>query len=284
MSKIPFVVAESMKNAGVSFEDIDGFAVTYGPGLAGSLIVGVSYAKALALSNNKKFIGINHLEAHLLTPFLEYQDFDFPFIGIVVSGGHTNIYLAKSFGNYKLVGSTRDDAAGEAFDKIAKMLGLPYPGGPELSKAAKQGVEGKIVFPQAVLKDHSMDFSFSGLKTAVLQFVQKNKDKIDAGEITVGDIAAAAQKAIVRALVNKLKKVQAANKITRIAVTGGVAANTMLKNEIVKMAEERNIKAFVPSPILCTDNAGMIAYVGWRYLKEGKGSAYDIEAEPALKL
>lgn len=284
LNKLPVVVDECLKKAKIGFEKIDAIAATYGPGLAGGLIVGLSYAKGLAYSLKKKFIGVNHLEAHLLSPFLENKKFDFPFLGLVVSGGHTNAYLAGSFGNYRLIGSTRDDAAGEAFDKAAKMLGLPYPGGPALSKAAKLGDPKKTVFPQAHMKDKSFDFSFSGIKTSVLYYIQRNKAKIDSGEVTVQDIAAAFQKSITRAIANKMRRIYAEYKVKRIAITGGVAANAVLKMEIEKFAAEKNIEVFVPSMALCTDNAAMVAYTGWEYLKRGKTSPLDIEAEPDLKV
>ena len=284
LDKLQFVVDESLKKANLSLNDIDVISATYGPGLAGSLIVGLSYAKSLAFALNKKFIGINHLEAHLLSPFLEYDNIKFPFIGLVVSGGHTNLYLAQEFGKYKLIGSTRDDAAGEAFDKVAKMLNLPYPGGPSISNEAIKGDAKKIVFPQAYMKDESFDFSFSGIKTSVLYFLQKNKAKIENGEITVSDIAAAFQKAAVRAIVNKIRRIYKKYRIKNIAITGGVAANSYLKEEIKRLDEERNLNVFIPSPILCTDNGAMIAYAGYEYAKHNKYSELDLDIIPDLKL
>lgn len=284
LDKLQFVVDESLKKSKLSLNDIDIIAATYGPGLAGSLIVGLSYAKALAFALNKKFVGINHLEAHLLSPFLEYNDIKFPFIGLVVSGGHTNVYLAEEFGKYTLIGNTRDDAAGEAFDKVAKMLNLPYPGGPSIAKMALNGRAEKIVFPQAYMKDESFDFSFSGIKTSVLYFLKKNKIEIEKGQITVSDIAAAFQKAAIRAIVNKIRRIYKKYKVKNIAVTGGVAANDYLKEEIKKLAEERNLNVFIPSPILCTDNGAMIAYVGYEYAKHNKFSDLDLDILPDLKL
>ena len=193
MSKLPVVVEEAVEKAGITFKDLDGVAVTYAPGLAGGLIVGLSYAKALATALNIRLIGVNHIEAHLISPFIEFQDMVYPYLGLVISGGHTNAYVVKGFADYSLIGSTRDDAAGEAFDKAAKMLGLPYPGGPEISKAALKGDASKIIFPQAQMKDKSHDFSFSGIKTAVLYYVQRNKALIEKGEVTVSDMAAAFQ-------------------------------------------------------------------------------------------
>ncbi len=284
LNQIPFVIGECIKNANIKLNQIDGIAVTYGPGLAGSLIVGLSYGKALAYALKKKFIGVNHLEAHLLSPFIEYDRFDFPFIGLVVSGGHTNVYIAEEFGKYKIIGSTRDDAAGEAFDKIAKLLGLPYPGGPAISKAAKEGNPKKIVFPQAQMKDKSFDFSFSGIKTSVLYFLKENENKIKSGEITVQDIAAAFQKATIRAIVNKIKRIYKKYKIKNIAITGGVAANSYLKEEISLFAKEKNLDIFIPSPVLCTDNGAMVAYVGYLYMKQNKFSQWNLDIVPELKL
>jgi N6-L-threonylcarbamoyladenine synthase len=284
LNKLPVVVDDALAKAGLAMKDIDGIAVTYGPGLAGGLIVGLSYAKGLAMALEKKFIGINHLEAHLLSPFLEHPDFDFPFIGIVVSGGHTNIYIAKEFGIYELIGSTRDDAAGEAFDKAAKMMGLPYPGGPEISKAALKGDAKKIVFPQAQMKDDSFDFSFSGIKTSVLYYLQRNKKKIEEGEISINDVAAAFQKSVTRAITNKLRRVQEKYGIERVCISGGVAANTYLKEELSKLGKEKKLKVYWPTPILCTDNGAMIAYVGERYLSRNIESSFDLEIDPTLKI
>jgi N6-L-threonylcarbamoyladenine synthase len=284
LNKLPLVVDECLKKAKKQFDDIDAIAVTYGPGLAGGLIVGLSYAKALAFVLKKKFIGINHLEAHLLSPFLESDEIKFPYLGLVVSGGHTNVYLAGEFGKYTLIGETRDDAAGEAFDKAAKMLGLTYPGGPAIAKAAEKGDAKKITFPQAQMKDKSHDFSFSGIKTSVLYYIERNKARLANGEITVEDIAAAFQKSITRAIANKMRRIYGDYKIQSIAITGGVAANSYLKNEIEKFAAAKGIKVFVPSMKLCTDNAAMIAYAGWERLKRGIVSEMDLEAEPDLKI
>jgi N6-L-threonylcarbamoyladenine synthase len=282
--KLPSVVDEALNKAGISFNYIDSVAVTYGPGLVGSLIVGICYAKGLAFGLKKKLIGINHLEAHLLSPFLEFGDFDFPFLGLVVSGGHTNIYMAEKFGKYKLLGATRDDAAGEAFDKVAKLLNLTYPGGPAISEAAKYGDAKKIIFPQSQMKDKSYDFSFSGLKTSVLYFIKKNKDEIKKGKITINDIAASFQKTVSRTIVNKIKRIYIEFKPQRIALTGGVAANAYLREELIKFGKEKNIKVYVPAMSLCTDNAAMVAYVGWLKAKTGIYSDFDLEADPGLKL
>lgn len=281
LSKLPAVIDGALKKAKIKMKDIGSIAVTYGPGLAGSLIVGLSYAKALAYSLKINYIGVNHLEAHLLSPFLEYDDFDFPFIGMVVSGGHTNIYVAKALGEYELIGSTRDDAAGEAFDKVAKMLGLEYPGGPSISKAALRGNAEKIVFPQAFMKDKSFDFSFSGVKTSVLYYIDRNREKIKKGEITANDIAAAFQKAVVRTLVNKIKRVYKIYRMNKIALTGGVAANKFLKDEINNFVKDRDVKVYIPSPVLCTDNAAMVGYTGYLYLRLKKKSGFDLKQSPA---
>jgi len=284
LNRLPAVVDEALSKAGAGLKEIGGIAVTYGPGLAGPLIVGVSYAKALAYASGKKFTGVNHLEGHLLSPFLENKDFKFPFAGIVVSGGHTNIYIAKDFGSYDLMASTRDDAAGEAFDKAAKMLGLPYPGGPEVSKAALKGNDKKIVFPQAQMKDNSMDFSFSGLKTSVLYYIQRNQGKIKSGQVTIEDIAAAFQKTIIRTIVKKTSRVLKDSGIKTLAITGGVAANISLKEELKKFAMERKIGFYAPSNLLCTDNGAMIAYVGYERIKRGLLSGMNLEAQPDLKI
>ncbi len=284
LNKLPAVVDEALEKASKKIEDVDAVAVTYGPGLAGSLIVGVSYAKALAFALGKKLIGVNHLEAHLLSPFIEHPEIKFPFLGIVVSGGHTNIYMAKDFGDYELIASTRDDAAGEAFDKVAKMLNLPYPGGPSVSKAALKGDAKKIVFPQAQMKDGSEDFSFSGLKTSVLYYIKNNEQAIKNGEVSVEDIAAAFQKTIVRTIRNKVRRINEETPFKTLVLTGGVAANTYLKEELSAFCAEKNIGFYVPSFMLCTDNGGMIAYAGMVKYKAGQFSGFDLEAEPELKI
>jgi N6-L-threonylcarbamoyladenine synthase len=282
MSKLPLVVEEAIDKAGITFKVLDGVAVTYAPGLAGGLIVGLSYAKALSIALKIKLIGVNHIEAHLLSPFIEFRDISFPYLGLVISGGHTNVYAANAFGDYELIGSTRDDAAGEAFDKAAKMLGLPYPGGPAISKAAMTGDSSKIIFPQAQMKDKSHDFSFSGIKTAVLYYIQRNKAAIDKGDVTVNDIAAAFQKSIVRSISNKMRRIYEEYKIKSIAISGGVAANAHLKGELERFARDNNMRFYVPSMKLCTDNGAMIAYTGWQYLKNGVSSSMDLEIQPEL--
>jgi len=284
LNKLPAVVDAALEKASKKLEDIDAIAVTYGPGLAGSLIVGVSYAKALAFASGKKLIGVNHLEAHLLSPFIENPNLQFPFLGIVVSGGHTNLYMAKGFGDYELIASTRDDAAGEAFDKVAKMLGLPYPGGPSVSKAALKGDAKKIVFPQAQMKDGSGDFSFSGLKTSVLYYIKNNEESIKNGEVSVEDIAAAFQKTIVRTIRNKVKRIHETMPFNTLVLTGGVAANSYLKEELAQFCSDKKINFHVPSFLLCTDNGGMIAYAGMVKLRSGQVSGFDLEAEPELKI
>jgi len=282
LARLPLVIDGALDKAGIKMRDLGGVAVTYGPGLAGALIVGLSYAKSISFSLGIPLIGVNHLEAHLLSPFIEFKDMSFPYLGLVISGGHTNLYMANGFGDYKLLGSTRDDAAGEAFDKAAKMLGLPYPGGPSISKAALKGDASKIIFPQAQMKDKSHDFSFSGIKTAVLYYIERNKSKLDSGGITVNDVAAAFQKAVVRSISNKLRRIYSEYNIGAVAISGGVAANNYLQEEVKKFTDERKIRFYTPSMRLCTDNAAMIGYTGYQYLKRGAFSGIDIEADPEL--
>ncbi len=284
LAKLPLVIDEAIKKAGIIYKDINVIAVTYGPGLVGSLIVGISYAKGMAFGLKNKLIGINHLEAHLLSPFLEYDDFSFPFLGIVVSGGHTNIYLAEKPQRYKLLGETRDDAAGEAFDKVAKLLNLEYPGGPSISSAAQKGDAKKIVFPQSQMKDKSYDFSFSGLKTSVLYYLANHKSDIKQGKVTINDIAAGFQKTVGRTIVNKIKRIYREYKPGKIALTGGVAANSYLRQELQEFGDEKKIKIYIPSISLCTDNAAMVAYAGWLKAKSDFFSDFDLEADPGLKL
>lgn len=251
------VIRESLLQARMTLADVEGIAVTRGPGLIGSLLVGVNAAKAIAYSRSLPLVGINHLEGHVLAPYLEHA-IPFPAITLVVSGGHTNLYLVRGPGEYALLGKTRDDAAGEAYDKVAKLLGLGYPGGTVIDMLSKSGNPDAIVFPRPMLRDSSFDFSFSGLKTAVLYYI-KNNFSGTVPDSALPDIAAGFQAAVVEILVEKTMLAAVRHNAAAITIAGGVAANSRLREKITGRGLQEKIPVFVPSIILCTDNAAMIA-------------------------
>ncbi|HQE05529.1 MAG: tRNA (adenosine(37)-N6)-threonylcarbamoyltransferase complex transferase subunit TsaD [Tepidanaerobacteraceae bacterium] len=263
LEAISHVTQMALEEASIGFDDVDLVAVTQGPGLIGALLVGVSYAKGLAYALNKPLIGVNHIEGHIFANFLE-NDFTPPFLCLVVSGGHSHLVYVKDYGDYEVMGRTVDDAAGEAFDKVARALGLGYPGGPLIDKAAKEGNETAISFPIAQLKNGELNFSFSGIKTAVLNYLNHQRQK--GLSIIIEDVAASFQKAVVDALVENTLKAAKVKKVKTIAVAGGVAANSRLRQELTeRAASEFDVK--FPPMILCTDNAAMIACTGYyRYL------------------
>jgi N6-L-threonylcarbamoyladenine synthase len=261
--------------------DVDGLAVTYGPGLVGSLLVGCSAAKAMAYACRRPLVGVNHLEGHICAAFLEGDPPDFPFLALVVSGGHTALYLAREPRRYERIGQTRDDAAGEAFDKVAKLLGLPFPGGPAIERTARAGDPRAIVFPTANMSDGAPDFSFSGIKTAVSLHVRR-AGALDAAR--VADIAASFQATAVKMLVRKTVKAARRAGVRRLVLTGGVAANTALREALEGECRERGWVLHVPSRALCTDNAAMIAAAGHGRLEAGERAPLSLNAVPDLAL
>jgi N6-L-threonylcarbamoyladenine synthase len=270
------VVSEAMNKAKLKFNDISAIAVTNGPGLIGSLLVGVCFAKAISLVNNIPMVAVNHLEGHICSIFLEAVP-DFPFIALVVSGGHTSIYKVEGFGLYIEIGRTRDDAAGEAYDKVAKLLGFYYPGGPIIDAIASEGNPQSIAFPKANLKG-SFDFSFSGLKTAVLNHIRKYP------ESKKEDIAASFQSAVIEVLIDKTIDVVKAESINRVVLSGGVSANSALRNIMAKNAIPAGIELFLPSLHLCTDNAAMIASAGYYLYKKGDRADFSLNPKGYLPL
>ncbi len=261
---------------------IDGIAVTSGPGLVGALLVGVQVAKALALAWDKPLVGVNHLEGHLLAAFLGETPPAFPFLGLVVSGGHTSLYVARGFGDYQLLGQTRDDAAGEAFDKGAKLLGLPYPGGVAIDRLARDGDRKAVRFPRAIVKGAELDFSFSGLKTALLHHVRQHG--VPQGP-ALADLCASYQEAIVGALVQKAFRAARRLQLPRVVLAGGVAANSRLRAAALeKAAEYEDLQVIVPAVRLCTDNAAMIAVAGTHALARGQRAGAALNADPAWRL
>ena len=282
MKTIVPVVKSALDEANVQLKKIDGMAVTYGPGLVGSLLIGLSFAKALSYSLRIPLIGINHIEGHIFANFLEDSHLEPPLVCLVVSGGHSNLIYVADRGEYELLGRTRDDAAGEAFDKVAKVLDLGYPGGPIIDRTSKKGKPDFVRFPRAYLEEGSFDFSFSGLKTAVAIYVSKlSKEKLGTHRI---DIAASFQEAIVDVLVEKGIKSALLKKVKNIALAGGVARNSRLRERFQKEAAKHNLDVFYPSPILCTDNAAMIASAGDFRLSRGERSSFDLNAIPYAKL
>jgi len=275
-------VRSAMKEAQIEWKEIQGVAVTYGPGLVGSLLIGLSFAKAFSYSLRIPFIGINHIEGHIFANFLEHPHLEPPFICLVISGGHSNLIYVKDRGKYELMGRTRDDAAGEAFDKVAKVLDLGYPGGPIIDELSKEGKPDFVKFPRAYLEEESFDFSFSGLKTAVAIYVSKlPAEKLRKHRI---DIATSFQEAIVDVLVEKGVKASLLKRVKSIALAGGVARNSRLRERLEIEASKYDLKVFYPSPILCTDNAAMIAAAGDFHLSKGERSNLDLNAIPYAKL
>jgi len=279
------IVTETLERANVTLEEIDGIAVTQGPGLVGSLLVGLSFAKSVAFASGLPFVGVNHVEAHLAAIFLENKPPRFPFIGLVVSGGHTSLYRMDGFGKYTRLGQTRDDAAGEAFDKVAKLLGLGYPGGPIIDELSRTGNPKAIRFPRPVLSKNSLDFSFSGLKTAVVNYVKAHPPSPRGyPEDLIRDIVSSFQEAVVEVLLKKIVQAAQDQKLRRIVLSGGVAANQRLRQKIKEEAFERKLNVYLPSPSFCTDNAAMVGVVGYEYLKRGIRSPYSLNAFSNLPL
>jgi len=279
------IVTEALDAAGVALTEIDGIAVTQGPGLVGSLLVGLSFAKSLSFATGIPLIGINHIEGHLSAIFLEEKPPRFPYVGLVVSGGHTSLFRVDGFGKCRRLGQTRDDAAGEAFDKTAKLLGLGYPGGPIIDELSKRGDPKAIQFPRAFLSRDSLDFSFSGLKTSVVNYVKSHPEPLGGyPEDLINDIAASFQEAVVEILIRKT--LQAAHQVglKRMVLSGGVAANHRLRERMKQEALEKKVKVYLPSPIFCTDNAAMIGVVGYEYLKRGVRSPLGLNAFANLPL
>jgi len=271
------VIARTIVEAGIDEERIDAVACTVGPGLIGALLVGVSAAKALALAWDVPFVGVNHMEAHLYAASLEDPTLEFPLLVMLVSGGHTMLVDMQGHGRYRLVGQTIDDAAGEAFDKVARFLDLGYPGGPAIDAAALVGDPDAIRFPRPMMDD-GYDFSFSGLKTSVMNYVRKHPD------VSSEDVAASFQAAVVDVLVNKARRAAAEIGATGIVLGGGVAANSLLREQVLDACERDGIQGFLPSRSMCTDNAAMIAAAGWHRLRSDGPTPLDVGATPNLRL
>ena len=279
---IDSVIDEALEKANVTLDDIDAVAVTYGPGLVGALLVGLSEAKALAYAAKKPLIGVHHIKGHICANLIEHKDLEPPFVCLVTSGGHSHIVSMKDYTDFDIIAGTRDDAAGEAFDKIARVIGLGYPGGPKIDALAKQGNENAIEFPRVSFKDGNLDFSFSGVKTAVINYIHNEQQK--GREINNADVAASFQAAVVDVLCEHTIKAAMRQNSDIIAIAGGVAANSSLRTQMKSRAAKHGIEVLYPSPVLCTDNAAMIACCGYFEYLKGNVSDLSLNAAPALKL
>lgn len=276
------VIRKALEDAGVTLDDIDAIGVTYGPGLVGALLVGVAEAKAIAFAKNKPLVGVHHIEGHISANYVENKELEPPFVALVVSGGHTHLVKVNDYGEYEIVGRTRDDAAGEAFDKVARAIGLGYPGGPKIDKLAKEGNPDAIEFPRAHVDDAPYDFSFSGIKSAVLNYI--NSANMQGREINRADVAASFQKAVVDALVSRAVRLAKECGMDKLAIAGGVASNSALRAAIQEESTKNNIRFYSPSPVLCTDNAAMIGAAAYYEYIKGVRHGYDLNAVPNLKL
>lgn len=282
IEKINQVIEEALCEADCSLDDIDAIGVTYGPGLVGALLVGVAEAKAIAYARNLPLIGVHHIEGHISANYIENKELEPPFLCLIVSGGHTHLVCVEGYGKYRILGKTKDDAAGEAFDKVARAIDLGYPGGPKIDKLAKEGNPDAIDFPRAHVGDSVYDFSFSGVKSAVLNYI--NGCKMKQAEYNRADIAASFQKAVTDVLVDHAMAGVENYGLKKLAIAGGVASNSALRAAMRKACEERDIEFYYPSPILCTDNAAMIGAAAFYDYQNGIRSGWDLNAVPNLKL
>ena len=282
IEKINQVITQALEDADTTLEEIDAIGVTYGPGLVGALLVGVAEAKAIAYAAKKPLVGVHHIEGHICANYIENKELEPPFLCLVASGGHTHLVKVADYGKYEIIGRTRDDAAGEAFDKVARAIGLGYPGGPKIEKKAKEGNDKAIVFPKAKVAENPYDFSFSGLKSAVLKYI--NGCKMKRQEINEADIAASFQKAVIDVLVEHAVHAAKEYRIDKFAIAGGVASNQTLREAMEKACKERGIQFYHPSPIFCTDNAAMIGSAAYYEYLQGRRDGWDLNAVPNLKL
>ena len=282
VENINYVIQEALDTAQMTLDDMDAIAVTYGPGLVGALLVGVAEAKAISYAKHLPLIGVHHIEGHISANYIENKDLEPPYICLVVSGGHSHPVKVLDYGEYQVLGRTRDDAAGEAFDKVARAIGLGYPGGPKIDKAAKEGNPQAISFPRASIADHPYDFSFSGLKSAVLNYL--NQCEMKGESYNQADVAASFQQAVVDVLTDHAMMAMQESGMKKLAIAGGVASNTALRKAMQEKCAANGITFYSPSPILCTDNAAMIGAAGYYEYLKGVRSGLDLNAVPNLKL
>ena len=282
IEKINQVIEEALEEAEVTLDDLGAVGVTYGPGLVGALLVGVAEAKAISYAKKLPLVGVHHIEGHVSANYIEHPDLEPPFMCLIVSGGHTHLVIVKDYGEFEILGRTRDDAAGEAFDKVARAIGLGYPGGPKIDKLAKEGNAEAIQFPKAKLESGPYDFSFSGVKSAVLNYI--NKCKMQGEEFDRADLAASFQKAVVDTLVEKAVKAAKEYHMDKLAIAGGVASNSALRGAMENACKKESIQFYYPSPIFCTDNAAMIGVAAYYEYQKGTRHGLDLNAVPNLKL
>lgn len=282
IEKINQVIEEALTSANVSLQEIDAIGVTYGPGLVGALLVGVAEAKALSFATKKPLVGVHHIEGHVSANYIENKELEPPFLCLIVSGGHTHLVLVKDYGKYEIIGRTRDDAAGEAFDKVARAIGLGYPGGPKIDKLSKEGNQEAITFPRAQIEGAPYDFSFSGLKSAVLNHI--NYCDMKNIELNRADVAASFQEAVIDVLVSKTIMAAKEHGMKKIAIAGGVAANSSLREAMKAACEENGLSFYYPSAIYCTDNAAMIGVAAYYEFCKGTRHGLDLNAIPNLKI
>lgn len=282
IEKINQVIEQALSDASVTLDDIDAIGVTYGPGLVGALLVGVAEAKAISYAKNIPLVGVHHIEGHISANYIENKELEPPFLCLVVSGGHTHLVKVLDYGKYEILGRTRDDAAGEAFDKVARAIGLGYPGGPKIEKVSHEGNPHAMEFPRAKIEDEPYDFSFSGLKSAVLNYI--NGCNMKGIEVVQADVAASFQKAVTDVLVGNAMKAIDEFKMDKFAIAGGVASNGTLREAMREACEKKGVKFYHPSPIFCTDNAAMIGAAAYYDFLAGKRDGLDLNAIPNLKL
>lgn len=282
IEKMNQVVEEALIKANTTLDDVDAIAVTYGPGLVGALLVGVAFAKSIAYAKQKPLVGVHHIEGHISANYIENLELEPPFLCLVVSGGHSHLVHVKDYGEYEIIGRTRDDAAGEAFDKVARAIGLGYPGGPKIDKLAKEGDKNAIKFPRAVIEGAPNDFSFSGLKSAVLNYL--NQCEMKQIQVNKADVAASFQQAVVDVLVTHAIAAAKELNIDKVALAGGVASNSSLREAMKAACEMQQLSFYYPSPIFCTDNAAMIGVAGYYEYQKGTRHGWDLNAVPNLKI
>lgn len=282
IEKINQVIAQALKEADMKLDDMDAIAVTYGPGLVGALLVGVAEAKAISYAKNIPLVGVHHIEGHISANYIEYKELEPPFLCLVVSGGHTHLVKVTDYGTYEILGRTMDDAAGEAFDKVARAIGLGYPGGPKIEKVSKEGNPKAIDFPRSHVSDGAYNFSFSGMKSAVLNYL--NGCQMKGISVVQADVAASFQQAVIDVLAGNAMKAIEDTGIKKIAIAGGVASNGTLREAIQKECQKRAVEFYCPSPILCTDNAAMIGAAAYYDFIAGHRAGLDLNAVPNLKL
>jgi N6-L-threonylcarbamoyladenine synthase len=282
IERIDQVISQALTDANVTLDDIDAIGVTYGPGLVGALLVGVAEAKAIAFAAKKPLVGVHHIEGHVSANYIQYPSLEPPFLCEIISGGHTHLVIVKDYGEFEILGRTRDDAAGEAFDKVARAIGLGYPGGPKIEKKAKEGDPHAIEFPRAHIAEAEYDFSFSGVKSAVLNYL--NKAKMTGEAVNEADVAASFQQSVIDVLVDNACRAAKDQRAERLAIAGGVASNGTLRKAFEEMCAENGIEFYCPAPILCTDNAAMIASAAYYEYVKGNTAGWDLNAVPNLKL